>query len=451
MTSGATQWLGWIGAPRASLAQWDGLVQFAAAARRDGLDRVLVCGMGGSSLAPQVLAASFGAGWLQVLDSTDPAAVLAAERMFALDRTLFLITSKSGTTVETIAFYRYFASRARPDQFVAITDPGTPLEALAAKRRFRAVFPHPPDVGGRYAALTAVGMLPAALMGVDGCALLERAEAVDVAAASRFGAKLADAVQAGRDKLMLRLAAPVAALARWIEQLVAESSGKDGRGVVPVVDDPLGQERPDGETVAEFSGDPLDLGAEFLRWEYATWELCSRLGVNAFDQPDVEAAKLLAREELEQLVTPATLRRHDGDERVPTLTPAELRQAAKPGDYLAILAYLPPHSAVEARLQTVRAAWGRALGCATTLGFGPRYLHSTGQLHKGGPNTGLFLVITADQSEDVEIPETEAGLTFGRLERAQAVGDIRALLARGRRVCHVHLHNSEQVSQLAGL
>lgn len=448
MSLGTAQWLGWIGAPRASLAQWDGLVQFAAAARRDGLDRVLVCGMGGSSLAPQVLAASFGARSVQVLDSTDPAAILAAEHMLALDRTLILVTSKSGTTVETLAFYRYFAARVRPDQFVAITDPGTPLEALAAERRFRAVFAHPADVGGRYAALTAVGMLPAALMGVDGRVLLERAQAVDVASAKRFGAKLADAVQAGRDKLMLRPPARVAALARWIEQLVAESSGKDGRGVVPVVDDPLGQERPDGETVAEFSGDPLDLGAEFVRWEYATWELCSRFGVNAFDQPDVEAAKILARHELERLVRS---RGPSGDAALATLTPVALRQAAKRGDYLAILAYLPPHADVAARLQTVRAAWGRALGCATTLGFGPRYLHSTGQLHKGGPNTGLFLIITADHSQDVEIPGTEAGLTFGRLERAQAFGDIRALLAKGRRVCHVHLRNPEEVSQLAGL
>ncbi len=434
--------LGWITAPRASLAQWDRLVGFVGEARDDGLHRALVCGMGGSSLAPQVLAASAGARSLAVLDSTDPAAILAAERSHGPRETLFVVTSKSGTTVETLAFYRYFAARARPDQFVAITDPGTPLETLARERGFRAVFAHPPDVGGRYAALTVVGMLPAALLGVDGRALLERALAVDVARAKALGAELAAAVQAGRDKLMIRPPARVASLAGWIEQLVAESSGKDGRGLVPVVGDPFAGSRTDAQTVAHFSADPLDLGAEFLRWEYATWELCDRLGVNAFDQPDVEEAKALARAELAEPRGPGAAAIH-------TLGPAELRRAARPGDYIAILAYLPPRPDVEAALQTLRAAWGRETGCATTVGFGPRYLHSTGQLHKGGPNTGLFLVITSDDPEDADIPEM--GVTFGQLKRAQALGDVRALLARGRRVTHVHLRRPEEVGQLASL
>ena len=436
--------LGWIHTPEHSLGEWDRLTALAADVRAAGLDRTLVCGMGGSSLAPQVLAASVGPrAALHVLDSTDPAAVLAAERMHDPARTLFVIASKSGTTVETVAFHAYFATRARPEQFVAITDPGSPLEALARERGFRAVIEHPADVGGRYAALTAVGMLPAALLGLDGRTLLQRAGAIDRARAKAFGAAVAARVSDGRDKLVLEPPAAVAALAHWIEQLVAESSGKGGRGVVPVVDDPVPTVLADMQVATDVSADPLDLGAEFLRWEYATWELCERLGVNAFDQPDVDDAKKLAREELERVGTVGA--QHAAP--LPTLSPAELRHRARPRDYLAILAYLPPLPEVTAALQALRAAWGRALGCATTLGFGPRYLHSTGQLHKGGPNTGLFLVITTDDAQDIEIPGQ--GRTFGELKRAQARGDIRALLARGRRVAHVHLTRLEDLRDLA--
>ncbi len=438
--------LGWTDAPRASLAQWEELTRFTAAVRREGLTRAIVCGMGGSSLAPQVLAASFGATSLTVLDSTDPAAVLALERA-GIGNTLFVISSKSGTTVETLAFYHYFAARARPEQFVAITEPGTSLETLARARGIRAVFPHPVDVGGRYAALTVVGMLPAALIGVDGRTLLERAQAVQPDRAKAVGTGLAAAVQAGRDKLVLRLPSGIARLADWIEQLVAESTGKNGRGVVPVVDDPASERRPDVLAFADFSRDPLDLGTEFVRWQYATWELCERLGIDAFDQPDVEEAKRLARAELEQGDAGPVGAQHAAP--LPTVTPEVLRRSARPGDYVAILAYLPPTADVTARLQAVRAAWGRALGCATTVGFGPRYLHSTGQLHKGGPNTGLFLVLTADDAEDAAVPEL--GITFGRLKTAQARGDIRALLARGRRVAHVHLARPKDVSALAAL
>ena len=437
--------LGWIRAPESSLTEWDRLTALAAQVRADGLDRTLVCGMGGSSLAPHVLASSTRspAGHrLDVLDSTDPAAVIAAERAHDTARTLFLIVSKSGTTAETLAFYRYFWARARPEQFVAITDPGSALETLARERGFRAVVPHPADVGGRYAALTAVGMLPAALLGIDGRTVLERARAVDPERAKAFGGTLAAGVSAGRDKLVLKPPASVATLADWIEQLVAESTGKGGRGVVPVVDAPEDATRSDTQVVTDFAADPLDLGAEFMRWEYATWELCERLGVNAFDQPDVDEAKRLAREELER--AGAAGAQHAAP--LPTLTPEQLRARARAGDYLAILAYLPPLPEVAAALQQVRASWGRALGCVTTLGFGPRYLHSTGQLHKGGPDTGLFLVITTDDAEDLEIPEQKG--TFGALKRAQARGDIRALLARGRRVAHVHLARPDDLESL---
>ena len=438
--------LGWIDAPRASLAQWQELTRFAAAVRRDGLTHVVVCGMGGSSLAPQVLAASFGATSLTALDSTDPAAVLAIERA-GIGDAVFVVSSKSGTTVETLAFYHYFTARARPEQFVAITEPGTSLETLARERGIRAVFPHPVDVGGRYAALTVVGMVPAALIGVDGRTLLERAQAVQPDRAKAVGTGLAAAVQAGRDKLVLRLPSGIARLADWIEQLVAESTGKNGRGVVPVVDDPSSERRPDVLAFADFSRDPLDLGTEFVRWQYATWELCERLGIDAFDQPDVEEAKRLARAELEQGDAGPVGVQHAAP--LPTVAPEVLRRSARPGDYVAILAYLPPRPDVAARLEQLRATWGRALGCVTTLGFGPRYLHSTGQLHKGGPNSGVFLVLTADDAADAAVPEL--GITFGRLKTAQARGDIRALLARGRRVAHVHLARPEDVSALATL
>lgn len=429
--------LGWTRAVPASLELWPVWSRFAAAAQRDGLDRVLVCGMGGSGLAPAVLTKSFMKTSLDVLDSTDPAAVAEAERRHPVDRTLYLIVSKSGSTVETLAAFHYFARRARPDQFVAVTDPGSPLEQLARARGFRDVFPHPPDVGGRYAALTVVGMLPAALAGIDGATLLERAGGTDVAAARALGSAIASAAATGIDKVALRPPQPVASLAAWIEQLIAESSGKNGRGVVPVVGDP-GKAGLDLQTVSEFSRDPLDLGKEFLRWEYATWELCDRLGVNAFDQPDVEEAKALARRELAAGESAAEPPR--------TLTASELKAAARAGDYLAILAYLPPRPDLDAALQRVRRAWGQGLGVVTTAAFGPRYLHSTGQLHKGGPNTGLFLVVTADPAADIDLPEMHT--TFGRLERAQAIGDVRALLGRGRRVCHIHLSRPDDVDQL---
>ena len=429
--------LGWTRAVPASLALWPNWTRFAADAQRDGLDRVLVCGMGGSGLAPAVLAHSFQKTNLDVLDSTDPAAVLDAERRHPLERTLFLIVSKSGSTVETLAAYHYFAQRASVRQFVAVTDPGSPLEQLARARGFRELFPHPPDVGGRYAALTVVGMLPAALAGIDGATLLQRAAGTDEQAARALGSAIASAAATGIAKVALRPPEPVASLAAWIEQLIAESSGKNGRGIVPIVGDP-GKAGLDLQTVSEFSSDPLDLGREFLRWEYATWELCDRIGVNPFDQPNVEEAKTAARQELAG---------GGKAEAAPeTLSPSQLKAAAQSGDYLAVLAYLPPRPELDAAVQRVRRSWGQALSVVTTAAFGPRYLHSTGQLHKGGPNTGLFLVVTADPASDVEIPEMQT--TFGGLERAQAIGDVRALLGRGRRVCHVHLSRPEDVDQL---
>ena len=434
--------LGWMQAPAESLAQWDEHVALAAAVRADGLSRTLVCGMGGSSLVADVLAETFGAKSLQVLDSTNPEAVRAAGGSGSdIARTVFVVSSKSGNTIETLAFCHYFAARARPEQFIAITETGTPLAELARARGFRAIVPHPPNVGGRYSALTAIGMVPAALSGLDGRTLLDRTRGVDIPAAKAMGAAIAERALAGRDKLCVNPPHAISALAHWIEQLIAESSGKDGRGVVPIVQEPDCGTLPDAQTAGPemFSADALDLGLEFLRWEYATQALCERLGVNAFDQPDVEEAKRLARAELAGAGAQHTA-------PLPTLTLAQLRAASRPHDYFAVLAYVPPTPAVSAQLQTLRAAWGRRLRCATTLGFGPRYLHSTGQLHKGGPDSGLFLVITTDVTGDIEIPEM--GWTFGQLHQAQARGDVRALLARGRRVAHLHLSSLAELSQL---
>src|SRR5439155_786228 len=344
----------------------------------------------------------------------------------------FVISSKSGNTIETLAFYHYFAARARPEQFVAITETGTPLAEIARARGFRAVIPHPPDVGGRYSALTAVGMVPAALSGLDGRTLLERARGVNVGAAQVMGTGIADRGRTGRDKLCLSPPRRIAALANWIEQLIAESSGKEGRGIIPVVQEPNGGSVVDSQTVGPdvFSVDPLDLGAEFLRWEYATVALCERLGVNAFDQPDVEEAKRMARAELEGS-------RNAGAQHaapLPTLTPAQLRQRARPGDYFAILAYVPPTADVFGELQKLRAAWGRTLPCATTLGFGPRYLHSTGQLHKGGPDSGLFLVITTDDTSfRTFLLDGQTVIVEDYLRaRPEREADIKALVKTGR-------------------
>src|SRR5438093_4708375 len=336
--------LGWMGAPEESLAQWDDFVALAAAVRADGLTRTLVCGMGGSSLVADVLAQTFGARDLHVLDSTNPDAVRAAGSPADISRTLFVISSKSGNTVETLAFCHYFLGFARPEQFIAITEMGSPLDQLARARGFRAVIPHPPDVGGRYSALTAVGMVPAALSGLDGRALLERTRRVDVGAAEAMGTAIAERAQAGRDKLYVTPPPRIAALASWIEQLIAESSGKNGRGVIPVVQERDGGSPPlaDSQTVGPdmFSTDPLDLGVEFLRWEYAIRALCERLGANAFDQPDVEEAKRLARAEL----TGGDSRGVGTQHAAPLLTLplAPSRAPCRPRDYFALLLYVPP-------------------------------------------------------------------------------------------------------------
>jgi hypothetical protein len=446
---------------------------------------------------------------LLVLDSTDPGAVKMVHDRINLRRTLFVVSSKSGTTAETLAAYAFFRQKvdaaglpAPGMHFVAITDPGTPLEALAAEGGFRRVFAGTPAIGGRYSALSVFGLVPAALIGVDVRALVERANAMvelcgDAAGrqnpAVQLGAALAGLARAGRDKVTLVLSEPIRALGPWIEQLVAESLGKDGKGLVPVVDEPLGAPSVYGgdrvfvaATVADDRAhdaaldalareghpvlrlalrDRLDLGAEFFRWELAVAAAGGVLGVNPFDEPDVARAKrntadlLDAWRKTRRLPEWAPDVEEDGIALVTgggagvpgslgTGLAAHLAQA-RAGDYLAILAYLPPAPEVVSRLAALRLFLRDRLRVATTLGFGPRYLHSTGQMHKGGRPNGLFLVLTGEPREDLPVPGAPYG--FATLEAAQALGDLTALREGGLRVARLHLtgNPAERLAHLA--
>jgi transaldolase/glucose-6-phosphate isomerase len=460
--------LGWLDVAEAMRDRVGALRSFASSARADGLTHVVLCGMGGSSLAPEVLAEAFGTapGGLElvVLDTTHPDHLLAVERTVPPDGALFLISSKSGTTVETRSHLDYFWGRVpNGSRFAAITDPGTPLESLGRERAFREVFLNPPDIGGRYSALSLFGLVPAALLGVDLEVLLEGATSMaaacgpDVPArqnpAARLGAILGEAATSGRDKLTLVLPDSVAGLGAWIEQLVAESTGKDGRGILPVTGEEPGPPevyghdrlfvaaeahpaleplRSAGHPVISLDEiGPKALGAEFFRWELAVAVAGAVLGIHPFDQPNVQQAKEATEEVLASGAPP--------DPGFDELEP--LLDAMAPPDYLAIQAYLPRNDDIEHRLQTVRMRLRDRLGVATTVGFGPRFLHSTGQLHKGGPPTGVFVQVDDEPVEDAPIPGRP--YTFGELIRAQALGDLRALRSLGRRVARVRLSDLE--------
>jgi transaldolase/glucose-6-phosphate isomerase len=459
--------LGWLVVGKAMAQQVKPLTAFADEARAE-FSRVVLCGMGGSSLAPEVFWRTFGAAQahpsLSVLDSTDPEAVRRAEQAGDIAKTLFLISSKSGTTQESDSFFRHFWERTggRGSQFVAITDPGTPLEALAGERRFRHTFVNPPDIGGRYSALSYFGLVPAALLGVDLATLLHRAHRMAEACAAHvpalqnpaawLGAIMGEGARAGRDKLTFVLSPGIASFGSWGEQLIAESTGKEGKGIIPVVDEPLGPPEVygkdrvfvsmilDGEadaevesrlTALEKAGHPVvhlrlddqyDLGQEFFRWEFATAVAGAVLEINPFDQPNVAESKANTR---------AVLAKDTASS--PPASAADLEaflNGIKPGDYLAIMAYLPPTPENDARLAGIRSGLRDRLRVATTLGYGPRFLHSTGQLHKGGPPVGHFLQITKRSKKDLPIPGEP--FTFGQLEAAQAEGDLLALRARGR-------------------
>ena len=445
--------LGWLDVMTAMRARAPELDTFAAQARAEGFTTAVLLGMGGSSLAPEVLRDTFGARAgidLVVLDTTHPGAIARVEASLDLDRTLFIVASKSGRTIETLSHLAYFSSKVPASHFVAITDPGTSLGERARAEGFREVFVNPPDIGGRYSALSMFGLVPAALLGIDvgvlldGAAEMARAcEASDGPGAS-LGFAIGDAALAGRDKCTIVLPSELRSLGVWIEQLIAESTGKEGKGIVPVVDEPRGEPEDTGDDrlfvaygEVGVPGDAVvrlpacsasDLGGEFFRWEFATAVACAVLGINAFDQPNVEEAKA---------ATAAILSGDAVAEPAMDDVPATFA-TVKPGEYVAIQAYIDPTPENHALLTEARAGLCETLGVATTLGFGPRFLHSTGQLHKGGANNVVCLqIVDPDAGPDTAIPG--ASYTFGQLIRAQALGDLQALRARGRRVARTSL------------
>ena len=416
-------WLGWLDEPARMLERVDEL----EALERD-FDHVVILGMGGSSLAPEVLRRTFGIDRLHVLDTTHPTAIRRLEEHLDLERTLFVAASKSGTTLETRCQLDYFSGRG--GTFAAITDPGTELEELARERGFAWVVAGEPTIGGRYSALSPFGIVPATLMDLDVRSLLERAEAMaqwcrlgDDNPGLTFGLELGEGWYESRDKVCID--ETPGGFGLWAEQLVAESTGKQGKGLVPAPgEDPDGPDRQHGRVRLE---DPYDLGAEFFRWEFATAVAGSMLANNPFNQPDVQAAKDRTASILERV--------QDDLDPAPESSVDELLAGAEPPQYVAIQAFIDPAREDELDPLVARA---RETGCVVTKGLGPRYLHSTGQLHKGGPNTVLALqVVDGLGEEDLPIPGRDFG--FRALIAAQAAGDLDSLKERGRRVCRVRL------------
>jgi transaldolase/glucose-6-phosphate isomerase len=423
------KWLGWLDEPARMREDVELLLQFADQ-MVDRIDAVVLLGMGGSSLAPEVLKRAFLQETFQVLDTTHPQAIRTLESQLDPSRTLFISASKSGSTLETRSHTDYFWEKARNgDNWAAITDPGSQLESLAREREFAAIFPGEPTIGGRYSALSPFGMVPAALMGIDVARLLDRAQEMTDACrlaegnpGLELGTALGEGWRDGRDKVCFE---DVNGFGLWAEQLIAESTGKQGKGLVPAPGEPA--EAPDRQWHEVRLPDPYELGQEFFRWEFATAVAGSILQINPFDQPDVQAAKDRTKQVLDS-----------GDvELSPEGSPDELFAQAQPGDYVCIQAFVDPTPANEERILGLASRARDATGCVVTHGFGPRYLHSTGQLHKGGPNTGLFLQVVDDTGDELSIPGQPFG--FGQLIRAQAAGDFESLKERGRRVARVHV------------
>jgi len=475
--------LGWLSLPETMGPQVAAITAFANEVRAEGTRHVVLLGMGGSSLAPEVFQATFGprVGYpeLLVADSTHPRAVRDIDARIDVARTLFVVSSKSGTTSETTALQRYFWARAEAlgpagPRFVAITDPGTPLEEQARAQEFRRIFNAPPDVGGRYSALTAFGLVPAALVGVDVGAVLEHARWFARAAAPGvdanhnpalvLGAALGELAAAGRDKLTFLVGSPFESLPAWLEQLIAESTGKNGKGIVPIADEPrlaaetygrdrafvaVGRLDKDDEALATAMAaaghpviriaatSPLDLGQEFFRWELAVAVAGAVLGIQPFDQPDVQVAKDMARRAMQGGLAGQDIPEAHADAATWPDVLGSWLAGARPGDYVAILAFLAPARETARRLDQLRATLGRRTGLPTTLGFGPRFLHSTGQLHKGRSGNGLFLQLVDSPAPDVGVPG--AGFSFGQLISAQAAGDAMALRQREGRVLRLAL------------
>jgi len=459
--------LGWLRVANDLRHELPELEAFARAVVADGFKHVLLLGMGGSSLGPEVLRETFGAapGMLDlvVLDSTHPQQVRETEARLDLARTLVLVASKSGTTIETLSHLDYFWDRVEsPEQFVAITDPGSSLAILGRERGFRRVFENRPDIGGRYSVLSHFGMVPAALIGApvrqildDAIAIAEQCAATIPTAANpgvALGVALAEAALQGLDKCTLVLPESMKTLGWWIEQLVAESTGKEGRGILPVEGEPVGpvagygsdrvfvtyEESPRLREL-ESAGHPViqladaGIGGEFFRWEFATAIAGAVLQVQPFDQPNVQEAKDAAGIILAG--------------GVPDVMPINLRDllgTVEPGDYIAINAFISRNEENGDRLDAVRRALARRHRVAVTVGYGPRFLHSTGQLHKGGPPSGAFIEVIDSIKHDIAIPGRP--YTFGQLLQAQALGDLAALLGRDRRACRVHLEDLEAVA-----
>jgi transaldolase / glucose-6-phosphate isomerase len=456
--------LGWLTIAQRMLDQTDSLKQFVDEVRADGLQTVVLCGMGGSSLAPEVMRQSFerGSGGLDlhVLDTTDPGAIKELEDSIDLERTLFLISSKSGGTIEPNSQYRYFRSKVDNGRnFVAITDPGSSLQELAKSDGFRHTFLNDPNIGGRYSALSYFGLVPAALMGIDIKAILDRARIAeencaefDSSAANRglwMGVAFGEVALSGRDKLTYVVDEPIASYGLWAEQLFAESTGKEGKGILPVAGEPVGTpdvygddrlffhlRAPDGPDrleeirkaghpviTAQFDG-PEDVGRLFFYAEFAVAVAGWVLGINPFNQPNVQEAKDATAKVLEEGVE-----EWENDA-------LDLSGVAPP-HYVAIQGFVKPSSDFDEAIDELRVAIRDKTRATTTFGYGPRYLHSTGQFHKGGPPTGVFLQFVHDGDDDIEIPG--AGYTFRTLKNAQALGDYRTLQAHGLPVMRIRL------------
>jgi len=478
--------LGWLKVAEQMREQVGSLRAFAQSMRAAGFRHVVLLGMGGSSLGPEVLRCTFGStrGYprLWVLDSTVPGAVREVTQSIHPARTLFILASKSGGTIEVLSLFSHFwnlVARARGNtggtQFIAITDPDTGLASLARERRFRTTFLNPPDIGGRYSVLSYFGLVPMALLGHDLKTLVDRG--IEMAEACRptvllennpgacLGATMGILGRAGRDKITVITSPKVASFGLWVEQLLAESTGKEGRGLIPIAGEPMGVPsvygkdrlfvylRLDGDAnvrgdqhvkVLERAGQPViglrlrdryDLAAEFFLWEFATAVAGHFLGINPFDQPNVQESKENTNRILEEVRARGRLSHKQVASRDGAL--ADLLAKAAPGRYLAILAYMAPSRQADEAIKALRQSMLVRHHLPTTTGYGPRYLHSTGQLHKGGPNTGLFLQLIEHMTPDMRVPG--APYTFGTLAQAQAVGDFQSLQMHQRAVVAMRL------------
>jgi hypothetical protein len=422
------KWLGWLDEPWRMAEDTDLLLQFADS-MVDRIDAVVLLGMGGSSLAPEVIRRTFRQETFHVLDTTHPQAIRDLQLKIDVNRTLFLSASKSGSTLETRSHTDYFHQQG--GLWAAITDPGSKLEQYARDNEFDAVFPGEPTIGGRYSALSAFGMLPAALMGIDVVRFLERAQ--EMAEACRLsegnpglelGLSLGENWRDGRDKVCVPDSAQGFGL--WVEQLIAESTGKQGKGLIPAPGESA--DGPDRQAQDVRLTGEYELAQEFFRWEFAVAVAGSILEINAFDQPDVQAGKDKTKQILSSGQDPLV---------DPVSSPEELYAQAQLGDYVCIQAFVNPTAANEEKVLELAARAREATGCVVTHGFGPRYQHSTGQLHKGGPPTGLFLQVVDETGEEIPIPNQPFG--FGKLIRAQAAADYALLQERGRRLARIRL------------